>query len=332
MENIAAQGTASLSMDAGGDRVTAHIKTTLLDDYAAHVTEANVYSDASSPIGPTTIDRLPDVAPNSAGSDADRPAKRPYNRERRPEIISRPQSTEALIPHDDARANTAPEYMHLWAAIERHFSHTTSQSSVLNELIATTPPFVLGITSAVVGEGKTTVAMNLAESAARNTWYRVCLVDLGLDGDEISLRHGIESDGTGVVGLLEDSKSGQFTSQSLPTYRLEDRAGLTVLPAGKPPLNPARTARSPHLGPLLECMRDKFDLIIVDLPAVSTDNALPIASAMDGIVVVARAGATPAGVIGEAVNKIGRDAVIGVVLNRIKFSGPSWLKKLLVKW
>jgi Mrp family chromosome partitioning ATPase len=222
--------------------------------------------------------------------------------------------------------------MHLWAAIERHVTQAASRPDVVTELPISAPPFVLGVTSAVLGEGKTTVAMNLAESASRNTWYRVCLLDLGLDGDEISMRHGIESDGTGAIDLLEESAPGKFTSQSLPTYWLEDRAGLTVLPAGKQPSNAARTARSPHLAPLIECLREKFDLIIVDLPAVSTDNALALTAAMDGIVVVARAGATPAEVVGEAVNKIGRESVIGVVLNRVKFAGPSWMKRLLLKW
>jgi len=229
-------------------------------------------------------------------------------------------------------SEAAREFLHLWAAVERHFTQNPSHSAVLNELISSTPPFVLGVTSAVAGEGKTTVAMNLAESAARYTWYRVCLVDLGLGDDDISRRHGVASDGTGVVSLLERCDSGDLSSQSLPTFRLEDRGGLTILPAGKLPANPARIARSPNLAALIECVRQQFDLIIVDLPAVSTENVLPLAAHLDGVVVVARAGATPGDVIEQAVNKIGRQSVIGIVLNRIKFSGPRWLKERLSRW
>src|SRR5207302_1142733 len=46
--------------------------------------------------------------------------------------------------------------------------------------------FTLGITSAVPGEGKTTIALHLALHIARNTFNRVCLIDLSLGEDELS--------------------------------------------------------------------------------------------------------------------------------------------------
>ena len=77
--------------------------------------------------------------------------------------------------------------------------------------------------------------------------------------------------------------------------------------------------------------RMAFDVVIVDMPAVATDNALPLTRHMDGLLVVARAGVTPRDVVAQALDALGRDKVIGVTLNRIKSAGPSWLRKRLQK-
>ena len=47
--------------------------------------------------------------------------------------------------------------------------------------------------------------------------------------------------------------------------------------------------------------------------------------------VVVRAGATPRDVVGQALDALGRDKVIGVTLNRVKTSAPSWLRKRIAK-
>ena len=63
------------------------------------------------------------------------------------------------------------------------------------------------------------------------------------------------------------------------------------------------------------------------MPAVSTDYALPLTRHMDGVLVVARAGVTPRDVVNEALDRLGRDKVVGVTLNRVQTAGPVWLRK-----
>jgi Mrp family chromosome partitioning ATPase len=67
------------------------------------------------------------------------------------------------------------------------------------------------------------------------------------------------------------------------------------------------------------------------MPAVVSDNALPLTRHMDGLLVVTRAGATPREVVVQALDALGRDKVIGVTLNRIKTSGPAWLRRRIAK-
>lgn len=336
MEDFVTPGNISISLSRGTHRADKS------SNHSAHgsVNESFASSTASPDTDPTgsafhTGQSRPHASVNHASDARDGNDTNGSMTTRKDAAGDRAQlarTQEAVNAQSTLREEADAEFLHLWAAIERHFTQTTNHSAIVNELIRSAPPYVLGVTSAVVGEGKTTVAINLAESAARNTWFRVCLVDLGLDGDEISLRHGVVSSGTGIVNLLEDCDSGHFTALSLPTLKPEGCDGLTILPAGTAPSNAAKTARSPHLSALIASIRQQFDLIIVDMPAVATENALPIASEMDGIVVIARAGATPGNVIADALDKIGRQSVVGVVLNRVRFSGPTWLKKRLSKW
>lgn len=220
---------------------------------------------------------------------------------------------------------TTSKFASLYAAIERQAVEACDTNFIMR-VLTTGHPYTLGITSALIGEGKTTIALHLAMSAARNSPYRVCLIDLSLGEDEICRRLGIPADASGIVSILEQ------TTQTFPTYQIEGYENLVIVPAGKAPENAAKIARSPHLSELLCSIGKKFDFIIVDMPAVATDYALPMVAHMDGIVMVARAGATPRDVIAKALDYIGREKVLGVVLNRVQFSGPRWLEKLIRKW
>lgn len=213
------------------------------------------------------------------------------------------------------------EFSQLFAAIERRGALNDHDIDTVDNRNGQ----ILGITSALVGEGKTTVALNLAMSTARSTNSKVCLIDLGLTGESVLRRLGTSADGAGIIHVLEG------VNQTFPLLRLRDFEELTVIPAGKVPSNPARIARSPRMAEVLESARRMFDLILIDMPAISTHNARPLAAHMDGIVMIARAGVTPQDVITNAMDHIGREKVLGVVLNRVQFSGPRWLQKRLMQ-
>ena len=216
---------------------------------------------------------------------------------------------------------TPSEFSHLYAALERQIAGVGDVTLLSGETLGSDRPFVLGVTSALVGEGKTTVALHLAMTIARDTYKRVCLIDLSLGKGELAGRLGVPMRGEGVIPVLEDD------SHVVPTLQVAGLDNLVIIPAGKPPTNAPRLVRSPRVAQLIVSARSAFDVVVVDMPAVSTDYALPLTRHMDGVLVVARAGVTPRNVVNEALDGLGRDKVVGVTLNRTQSAGPAWLRK-----
>lgn len=213
---------------------------------------------------------------------------------------------------------TPAEFGHLYAALERQAPGLGEVLGAGADALGTAGPYVLGVTSAVGGEGKTTVALHLAMTIARDTFKKVCLLDMSLGGSDLAARLGMPASGEGVVSVLEASGT------VVPTLQLTGCDNLVIIPAGRTPANAAKLARSPRVEQLLVSARYAFDVVVVDLPSVSTDNAGPLAKAMDGVLVVVRAGATPQAIVSRALDILGRDKVLGVTLNRVPAPRPRW--------
>jgi len=179
---------------------------------------------------------------------------------------------------------------------------------------------VLGVTSAIAGEGKTTVALHLAMSIARNSFKKVCLIDLSLSRNTLAQRLGVDQE-RGIVDVLED---GHHT---VPTIESDDCKGFFFIPAGKEPSNPARVARSPYLPEVLAASRELYDVVVVELPSVASGNVLPIKPFVDGLMMVVWAGVTPREVVHTALEKLGKEKVLGTVMNRTHDNVPGWLRR-----
>jgi Mrp family chromosome partitioning ATPase len=85
--------------------------------------------------------------------------------------------------------------------------------------------------------------------------------------------------------------------------------------------------RLPRIAKFLVATRHAFDVVLVDMPAVTTNNAVPLARHTDGVVMVVRAGVTPREVVSEALETVGADRVNCIILNRAKPAAPKWLQK-----
>jgi len=216
---------------------------------------------------------------------------------------------------------TPAEFSHLYASLERQIAGVGDVTLISGETLGSDRPYVLGITSALLGEGKTTVALHLAMTIAQDTFKRVCLIDMSLGRGDLAARLGVPPRGDGVIPVLEDSDN------VVPTLQLAGCDNLVIIPAGRAPANAARLARSPRVAQLILSARSAFDVVIVDLPAVASDNALPLTRHVDGLLVVARAGVTPRDVVAQALDALGRDKIIGVTMNRVRPAGPAWLRR-----
>ena len=205
----------------------------------------------------------------------------------------------------------------------RHGFHSAGLSEA--SLFQETRPVVLGVTSSIAGEGKTTVALHLAMDIARNNFKKVCLIDMSLGVDTLSRRLEINT-GMGLVDVLEGNH------HTIPTIEALDCEGLSIMPAGRTPNNAARAARSPSVPEILAASRELYDVIIVDIPCVASGNVLPITPYLDAVVMVVYSGVTPRDIVATAIERLGQTKILGVVMNRMSTSMPTWLERRLNRW
>jgi capsular exopolysaccharide synthesis family protein len=182
---------------------------------------------------------------------------------------------------------------------------------------------VLAICSAVAGEGKTTVGLGLAVTIAEDfPDRRVLLVETDLQRPVLSEDFGFEAS-HGLLDCLIDGMP--LLSACLPTF-LDN---LHVLPAGSAERVPGRPLRSTQMAAIVDAMRQSYDVVILDLPALLVNSdAILLTDLADGIVCVVRGGRTPVALVNRAMEQIDQAKVRGVVINGADSAIPGWLRRL----
>lgn len=140
---------------------------------------------------------------------------------------------------------------------------------------------VIGVTSSIRGEGKSTTSINLAYVLAQ-AGHQVLLIDGDLRlpsiGKKLEMNHSI-----GLTDLLigKGAKISEFQSGLLKN--------LFVILSGAIPPNPSELLGSRRMETVLNNLKESFDYIIVDLPPVNiVSDAMSISHLLDGIIVVMR--------------------------------------------
>jgi len=169
---------------------------------------------------------------------------------------------------------------------------------------------VLMVASAQVGEGKTLTAANLALTLSESYRRRVLLIDADLRRPSLSALFRIQR----ISGL---SECLQGPSNS-PLRVVELSECLALLPSGKPTQDPMAGLTSGRMQRILEQAAADYEWVIVDTPPVSLQpDANLIAPMVEGIVFVIGAGLSQRPVILSSIDAIGRDKIVGVVINRV---------------
>ncbi len=155
------------------------------------------------------------------------------------------------------------------------------------------------VTSAIEKEGKSTTIANLAVAFAR-TGRRVILVDLDLRRPFIArLFHaerlpGLTDVALGTVNLNEALMPARIGAPEpdRPAGRDGAQSGtLHVLPSGPNPLDPGEFVTSRSLDSILEALRERADLILIDAPpTLPIGDAMALSAKVDALLVVSRLG------------------------------------------
>jgi polysaccharide biosynthesis transport protein len=171
----------------------------------------------------------------------------------------------------------------------------------------------LAITSALAGEGKSTLAIGLALSAAR-LHQRVLLIDADLRRP--SLHKQLDLFNTvGLSTLLSDNTETLIAKAIQP---LAANGNLDVLTAGPTPLDPAQLLSSRRMAELITEFNAHYDLVLLDTaPILGIVDAVMVASVCSGVVLVERIGRSHRKNLSEAVFVMQRFNVVGLILNGV---------------
>jgi protein-tyrosine kinase len=183
-------------------------------------------------------------------------------------------------------------------------------AAVLHHLQGENGLKVVMVASPLSGDGKTLTAANLALTLSESYARRVLLVDGDLRSPAIHDLFGLPN-GTGLDDGLRAREAGRLTL-------VEVSPQLTILPAGRPDADPMSVLTSSRMRAVLDEAREKFDWVIVDTPPLGLlPDAHLLAGIVDGTLLVIAAGSTPFQSAARSAQLIGRDRIIGVVLNRV---------------
>ncbi len=174
------------------------------------------------------------------------------------------------------------------------------------------------MTSAMLSEGKSTVCSFLALTAARKKGYKTLIIDADLRRPSIHRFFKLTPD-PGLVEVLVDGYNHKDAIQKTSIDKLD------ILTSGRRTSNPTEVFDADAIGNLIEELKFYYDLIVVDCPPLlPVSDPMMLASKVDGILVVVKAGATQKEVVKRAVDILGaeRNRILGVVLNNMSSSLP----------
>jgi capsular exopolysaccharide synthesis family protein len=169
----------------------------------------------------------------------------------------------------------------------------------------------LVVTSAVAGEGKSTLALGLALSAAR-LHQRVLLIDTDLRRPSLHEILNLPND-YGLSTLLN-------SDAMLPVHNAIQSSGsyIDILTAGPQPEDPANLLSSQRMRELMAGFEQNYDLILLDAPPLlGMVDAMIAASCCTGVVLVSRVGMVRKTELAQANAMLRKLNVIGVVANGV---------------
>jgi len=187
---------------------------------------------------------------------------------------------------------------------------------------STAPISSVVVTSALPGEGKTTVAVNLAMALATGG-KRTLLIDADLRNPMIQERLGLPND-DGLASWLrpEDERGGR----ALPIVPMPDVPNLFVLTSGPVPVDPMELLGSARMERLIESLlpgergSGAVDFVVMDTPAIDQfADASVLAAYSSGTLLVVNARRSREGKLLRAAGVLrqARARVVGIVMNQV---------------
>ena len=170
---------------------------------------------------------------------------------------------------------------------------------------------VIGFTSSIRGETKTTTSVNLSYTVAE-TGKKVLIIDGDMRLPNVAKSLQLEKTpglSNVLAGLATFDEAVQTTDMLDNWY---------ILPAGDVPPNPSELLGSDAMHKFITEIREKFDFVVIDLPPIGiVSDALVIAESIDGLVVVCRQDYTSRKLLNECMNQLAPlgEKILGIVMS-----------------
>ena len=173
------------------------------------------------------------------------------------------------------------------------------------------------VTSPSQGDGKTTIAINLAAEMAAKNGRRVLLIDANLERPAIDKYIRIRPERSWLELMSGSCRFSDAAVRINPIglYLFLQRSTLSLV-ARSNTAHRRRLFSASSFHRLLREMGELFDTILVDASAIRrSEQARNLASMTDGTILVVRSGSTRRDSVDEALRRIPGDRRLGVVLN-----------------
>jgi capsular exopolysaccharide synthesis family protein len=230
--------------------------------------------------------------PEAAGTAVDADSQAPGTR------VSSPGTSllaEKLVVTPNISPVSLEQYRRLAATLHRRQTETRIKTVL--------------VASTMAGEGKTLTAVNLALTFSESYGRNVLLIDGDLRRPTTHAVLDVPNILGSGIGATTD------TDQKLSLIQVSSR--LSVLTAGQPDTDPMSRLASERMKRVLNEAASQFDWVIIDTPPVGTvPDANLLAAMADVVLLVVQAGRTPARLVQRTADALGRERVMGVILNR----------------
>ena len=176
---------------------------------------------------------------------------------------------------------------------------------------------VIGLTSSIRGEGKSTTSINLSHAIAA-TGKRVLLIDGDLRLPTVAKKLGISSEYglSDAIAGIANVKDLMLTVKGIENWH--------IITAGSIPPNPTEMLGSQRMNNIIDDLSNSYDFIIIDLPPVNVvSDALVVSTLLDGMIIVVRSGYSKRREVAKCMKHIemSRVKVLGIVLSSVHQSG-----------
>lgn len=184
-------------------------------------------------------------------------------------------------------------------------------------------PKIIMVASAMSGEGKSFVAVNLASIIALELHSHALLVDCDLRNPSITRWFGLQE-----RKGLSDYLTGESEIQDLLIKTPIDK--LSILSGGSIKTNPVELIGSKKMKTLVQDLKSRYDdryIIIDSSPILATTEPGVLNEMIDGIILVVKSGATPRETVQQAMKLLNKNKVLGIVLNNMQFKTKAMLQR-----